>query len=220
MIYSEDEYLMLSGLQHFVFCRRQWALIHIENQWEENFRTTDGQIMHKKAHDESIKESRKDFFIVRGIRVSSPTLGITGQCDVVEYHMDPEGVSLVGREGKWRPYPIEYKRGSSKSLDADRLQLCAQAMCLEEMLCCDIPEGALFYGEDRRRERVFLTAEMREQVRGFLSEMHQYFRRGYTPKVKRSKSCNACSLKDLCLPQLMKTSSVSSYMDRVVEDAN
>ena len=220
MIYSEDEYLMLSGLQHFVFCRRQWALIHIENQWEENFRTTDGQIMHKKAHDESIKESRKDFFIVRGIRVSSSTLGITGQCDVVEYHMDPEGVSLVGREGKWRPYPIEYKRGSSKSLDADRLQLCAQAMCLEEMLCCDIPEGALFYGEDRRRERVFLTAEMREQVRGFLSEMHQYFRRGYTPKVKRSKSCNACSLKDLCLPQLMKTSSVSSYMDRVVEDAN
>ena len=217
-MYSEDEYLMLSGIQHFVFCRRQWALIHIENQWEEKYRTMDGQIMHERAHDDMLREYRKDSFIVRGFRIASATLGISGQCDVVEFHAAPDGISLIDHEGKWKPYPVEYKRGRSKDIEADRLQLCAQAMCLEENLCCDISEGALFYGETKRREKVIFTDEMREQVKSCLKEMHQYYSRGYTPRVKRTKSCNACSLKDKCLPGLSKTSSVTEYMKKVLED--
>ena len=139
----EEDWLQLSGLQHFAFCRRQWALIHIEDQWAENFRTVDGSLMHENAHDQGFRESRGDVLIVRGLAVHSAQLGISGQCDVVEFHQDPDGISLQGREGTWRPYPIEYKRGKPKDGPADALQLCAQAMCLEEMLCCAIQEGAI-----------------------------------------------------------------------------
>lgn len=135
MQYPEEDYLMLSGLQHFHFCRRQWALIHIEQQWEENVRTVDGTLMHQRAHNSQLQESRGDLLIIRGMSIFSPSLGVSGQCDVVEFHRDPSGVSLHGREGTWKPYPIEYKRGRPKENQADALQLCGQAMCLEEMLC-------------------------------------------------------------------------------------
>ena len=151
MNYNQEEYLQLSGLQHFAFCRRQWALIHIEQQWQDNLRTVEGDLMHRRAHDEAIREKRGTILILRGLSVSSPTLGISGKCDVVEFHQDPAGISLHQEEGLWLPYPVEYKRGSPKEHQADELQLCAQAICLEEMLCCKIPEGALFYGETRRR---------------------------------------------------------------------
>ena len=114
--------------------------------------------------------------------------------------------------------PGQYQRGSPREDTGDTLQLCGQAMCLESMLCCDIPEGALYYGEVRRREKVAFTPELRNQVRQMLAEMHELYRRGYTPKVKPTKSCNACSMKDLCLPRLMKTRSVSAYLREAMEE--
>ena len=218
MIYCEEDFLQLSGLQHFKFCRRQWALIHIENQWAENFRTTDGAILHENAHNGGFTESRGDLLITRDMRIFSRTLGVSGACDVLEFHRGKTGIPLNGREGLWQPYPVEYKRGRPKENTADALQLCGQAMCLEEMLCCDIPQGALYYGEPRRRTEVDFTPELRQEVKTLLSEMHELYRRGYTPKVKPSKSCNACSLKELCLPKLMRNRSVSAYLRSAMED--
>ena len=218
MIYQEEDFLQLSGLQHFSFCRRQWALIHIENQWAENYRTVDGALMHERAHDRSLEESRGDLLIQRGVSVYSAELGVSGQCDILEYRRGTEGIPLPNRDGLWQPYPVEYKRGKLKDTDADALQLCGQAMCLEHMLCCDIPEGALYYGEIRRRERVAFTPALRSQVQELLLQMHELYRRGYTPKVKPTKSCNACSLKNLCLPRLLKSRSVSAYLKSAMED--
>ena len=215
---TSAEPLMLSAIQHFAFCRRQWALIHIEQQWAENVRTVDGSVFHRRAHDEHQFESRGDVLIARGLRVGSERLNVTGICDVVEFHRDPGGIELHGRDGRWSVYPVEYKKGAPKANDADRLQLCAQAMCLEEMLACAIPEGSLYYGETRRRERVALSAELRSQVEAMLGEMRQLYERGYTPKVKPTKGCNACSLKELCLPGLNRLPSVQSYMHSRAEE--
>ena len=218
MIYSEDDFLQLSGLQHFKFCRRQWALIHIENQWAENFRTTDGAILHENAHNGDLSESRGDLFITRDMRIFSRTLGVSGACDVLEFHRGGTGIPLKGREGLWQPYPVEYKRGRPKESSMDALQLCGQAMCLEEMLCCEIPEGTLYYGEPRRRAEVVFTPELRQEVRELLVQMHDLYSRGHTPRVKPTKSCNACSLKELCLPKLMRNRPVADYLRRGMEE--
>ena len=206
---------MLSGIQHFVFCRRQWALIHIEQQWAENYRTTDGKIMHRNVHDKGFNESRGDVLITRGMAVSSAELGISGECDVVEFHKSRDGVPIHGREGKYTVVPVEYKRGEPKENDSDVLQLTAQALCLEEMLCCEIPCGFLFYGENKRRMKVEFTPELRERLRKITAEMHEYFRRRYTPVVKRSRSCNACSLKDICLPGISGKSASEYIKERL-----
>ena len=208
-MYDPDDCLMISGLQHFRFCRRQWALIHIEQQWAENLRTTEGALLHERAHDEQLRESRGDTIITRSLRVYSLTLGLSGQCDVVEFHRDERGVPLHGYEGTWLPYPVEYKRGHAKQDGCDELQLCAQAMCLEEMLCCEIPDGALFYGEARRRVRVPFTPEI------YTLSLHDALP---ISQVKPTKSCNACSLKDLCLPRLSRTGSVHDYLRANMED--
>lgn len=215
---QDSDFLQLSGLQHFAFCRRQWALIHVEQQWAENYRTTDGAVMHEHAHDGAFRESRGTLHISRGMYIRSNTLGLSGQCDVVEFRQSPDGVPMPEWEGKWLPYPVEYKRGSPKVTDTDRLQLCAQAMCLEEMLCCQIPEGALYYGETRHREKVSFSPALRQQVAAMAAEMHELYRRGYTPKVRRTRSCNACSLNELCLPVLMKEPSVAEYLRKSMED--
>ena len=133
MTCSEDELLKLSGLQHFAFCRRQWALIHIEQLWAENLRTVEGTLLHQRAHDEKQRERRGDTLILRNLSISSKSLGLSGQCDAVEFHAHPDGITLHGESGRWLPYPVEYKRGAPKSHQADELQLCAQAMCLEEI---------------------------------------------------------------------------------------
>lgn len=218
MEYKEEDFLQLSGLQHFHFCRRQWALIHIEHQWAENYRTTDGALLHEHAHDKTFNESRGDLFITRGMSVFSASLGVSGECDVLEFHRGFSGIPLKNREGLWQPFPVEYKRGIFNEKSGDLLQLCGQAMCLEEMLCCSIPEGAIYYGETRRRMPVAFTEELKQSVREALEEMHQFYRRGFTPKVKPTKSCNACSLKDLCLPKIMKTKNVSEYLAEALED--
>lgn len=206
------EPLMISALQHFAFCRRQWALIHIEQIWQDNVRTVEGNLMHRRAHDEKQIEKRGDVIVMRGLRVHSRRLCVNGICDVVEFHRCSDGITLPGYEGLWKPYPIEYKKGKPKLHDADELQLCAQAICLEEMLMCDVLEGSLYYGEPHRRTRVVFDRDMRERVADMLSEMHQYTERGYTPKPKPTKGCNACSLKDMCLPKLHKSLSVSAYI--------
>lgn len=216
---KENEYLALSGLQHYYYCPRQWAMIHVEQQWAENYFTADGQTFHHRAHDGSQRERRGNVLTVRGLPVASQTLGVSGICDVVEFHLDSSGVSIFGEEGLWRPYPVEYKRGSPKEHNADAMQLCCQAMCLEEQLLCHIPEGSLFYGETRRRQRIALDEPLRRQVRETLAQMRQLYERGRTPKVKPSKRCAACSLKELCLPKLPKQMPVADYLASGLEEA-
>ena len=211
-MYSEDEYLMLSGLQHFMFCRRQWALIHIEQQWAENYRTADGRVMHRNVHDASLHEKRGDTVTARAMAVSSARLGLSGECDAVEFRKDSGGIEIFGLDGRYSVTPIEYKRGAPKADESDIMQLAAQAMCLEEMLCCDIPVGYLFYGDTRHRLKVEIDAALRSRVEKAVCEMHDLFRRRYTPKVKRSKACNACSLKEICLPVLCSEKSAEKYM--------
>lgn len=220
--YPADQWLSLSGIQHFVFCRRQWALIDIERVWADNRLTIEGSILHKRADDPFFTEKRKDVIIARSVPVSSATLGLAGICDVVEFTRLAEdaagGVELPGRQGRWQPAPVEYKRGRPKRDPCDEAQLCAQAMCLEEMLACAIPRGDLYYGETRHREPVELGTELRDLVRKAAAEMHGYFERGYTPRVKPSKACASCSLQDLCLPELLERSgSVARYIQSELE---
>lgn len=209
-----QDYLLISGLQHFSFCRRQWALIHIEQQWAENLLTIQGLLMHEKAHGE-MTEKRGDQLITRGLHVCSHQLKITGICDIVNFDKDQNGISLYGHKGKYRVTPVEYKRGRPKSHMADALQLCAQAICLEEMLCCEIPYGYLFYGQTRRRTPIEFSAELRKCVVDAIDEMRLLYQRGHTPKVKTSSKCGACSLKEICLPVLTKRKSASRYIKDV-----
>lgn len=215
----DRDFLQISGLQHFAYCPRQWALIHLEQQWQENDRTADGRIFHTRAHDGAAREMRGNILILHGLRISSEKLGISGTCDVVEFHRSPNGITLTGCDGTWLPYPVEYKRGEPKDCNADRLQLCAQALCLEEMLLCQIPEASLYYGETHRREIVVLNEELRTEVILMLEQMRKYSLSGYTPKAKMTKRCNACSLRDICLPRLNKLSTVSAYLDQQLEDS-
>lgn len=218
MEYTEDNYLLLSGIQHFLFCRRQWALIHIEHQWVDNGLTTDGELFHSRVHDENASEVREGVLIVRGMHVSSREMGITGACDLVEFHPSGDGIQLNGHSGLWQPLPIEYKRGRKDFSDADAAQLCAEAMCLEEMLCCEIPEGILFWGEKHRREPIRLTDDLRRTVKDVFLEMHQDYDRGYTPRVREHKGCASCSLKQICLPELSKIPTVHTYIDKRLQD--
>ena len=214
MEYKEEDFLLLSGIQHFVFCKRQWALIHIEQQWQENVRTIEGEILHEKTHDDTVKEKRGDLIVSRGMAIFSRTLGVTGTCDVVELHKATDGVNIFGRDGTYKPVPVEYKRGKPKEDESDVLQLCAQAMCLEEMLLCVIPEAFLYYGETKRRLKIILDDVLRARVRTIFKEMHELYDRRYTPKVKISKSCKACSLTEVCMPKLCKNPSALNYIKK------
>jgi len=218
MEYKEEDFLMLSGIQHFVFCRRQWALIHLEQQWSENFLTTDGNIMHQKTHDSTSFEKRKDTLISRGVPICSRELGISGVCDVVEFHKVSDGIELFGQKGKYEVFPIEYKRGSQKEDESDLLQVAAQALCLEEMFCCEIRKGYLYYGETRRRVEVDINDEVRKNLKKIVDEMHELFQKGYTPKVKPTSKCKACSLAEICLPQLSTKKNVETYIQRMLEE--
>lgn len=214
MEYNEEDFLLLSGIQHFVFCKRQWALIHIEQQWQENLRTIEGEILHEKVHDNTIKEKRGDLIVSRGMAIFSRSLGISGTCDIVELYKTSDGVNIFGRDGTYKPVPVEYKRGKPKEDESDVLQLCAQAICLEEMLLCQIPEAYLFYGETKRRLKILLDEGLRDLVKTIVKEMHGLYDKRYTPKVKITKSCKACSLTEICMPKLCKNPSVSDYIKK------
>lgn len=218
-MFDEEDFLMLSGIQHFAFCRRQWALIHIEKAWKENVLTIEGKFMHEKAHNLS-SEKRGEIIITRSMPVMSRELGISGVCDVVELWRDDCGICIHGKKDKYRIVPVEYKRGRPKENNADELQLCAQALCLEEMFVCDISEAYLFYGETKRRSSVKLSTELRIAVKDMLKEMHNYYKRGYTPKTKQTKACKSCSLNDICLPKILKNSSVTNYINTMIGDSD
>ena len=204
---------MLSGLQHFQFCKRQWALIHIEQQWEEDVRTIEGQHLHEKADQPFIQEKRGSKLIVRAMPVQSRVLRISGICDVVEFVQDAEGVELVGVPGTYKAYPVEYKRGRPKKGDEDVIQLAAQAMCLEEMLLCQVDRGYLYYDQIKHRVEVPITQLLRDNVKRMAKEMHQYYDNRYTPKVQTGPFCKNCSLQHICLPNLMNKRSVRSYIE-------
>jgi len=215
---KEDDYLLISGIQHFIFCRRQWALIHIEQLWSENFFTIDGQIKHSNVDGGAIFKSKNNVRIIRSMPVSSHKLKLQGKCDVVELRPDDNGFYFSKYNKKYSVYPVEYKRGKPKIDESDIMQLLAQAMCLEEMLGLRIEEGACFYFETRRREKVNFTDDLREKLVRIVNEMNNYYERRYTPKVKKSRKCRACSLKDLCLPELDGTVSVAKYIEERVNE--
>ncbi|WP_053217379.1 CRISPR-associated protein Cas4 [Virgibacillus senegalensis] len=216
--YKEDEYLLLSGIQHFVFCKRQWALIHIEQEWKENVLTVEGNYLHEKADNPFIREKRGETIYVRALPVHSRELGISGVCDMVEFIQDKDGIPLDQEENLYRAKPIEYKRGKPKKHDADILQLVAQVICLEEMLATTIHEAALFYNETKRRENFMINEDMKRRVVKMVQEMHHYYHRRYTPRVKTGKHCLRCSLHNLCLPKLLEREKVSTYMNRMLTD--
>jgi CRISPR-associated exonuclease Cas4 len=202
-MYAEDQLLPLSGLQHLEFCERQWALIHIEQQWAENRLTAEGRLLHETAHAAGA-ESRPGVTICRGLSLRSLRLGLVGQADVVEFHAK-------------QPFPVEYKRGKPKSANCDRIQLCAQALCLEEMLGCAIPGGALFYGVTRRRLDVGFDTPLRADVERMAVRMHDLYEAGKTPMAKEEPKCGNCSLLEICMPG--KDRSVSRYLRASIKGA-
>jgi CRISPR-associated exonuclease Cas4 len=206
MSYTEDDLIQLSALQHFMYCERQCALIHIEQLWDENLFTAEGRIMHDKV-DTANRESRGNIRIEYGVPMRSLRLGLIGKADVVEFHrMD---------DGTWMPFPVEYKRGKPKMDDCDKVQLCAQAICLEEMLNVEIKNGALYYGRTRRREDIVFDERLRLETEGAARKVHALIESGTTPKPEYSKKCKKCSLYELCMPKVSRKA--SSYLMKAVE---
>ncbi|MCX5831651.1 MAG: CRISPR-associated protein Cas4 [Deltaproteobacteria bacterium] len=209
-MYAIDDLLPLSALQHIVFCERQCALIYTEQVWTENRFTAEGRIMHERVHDES-HESRRDVRIDYGVSLRSLRLGLIGKADVVEFHRLPDGA--------WLPFPVEYKRGKPKADDCDKVQLCAQAICLEEMLDIAIPEGALFYGQTRHRFDVVFDEDLRRETEETAQRAHDLIASGQTPKPVYAKRCESCSLMAECLPKtIQKQRSVKSYLTRMLSE--
>lgn len=218
-MYTEEDLLPLSGLQHLAFCPRRWALIHLERQWEENLFTAEGRVLHEKAHSASI-ESRPDALVRRTLALRSFRLGLTGQADIVEFLPcvnSESGIPVTGRKGLWRVYPIEYKRKRGKAGESPyQIQLCAQALCLEEMLHCEIPAGAIFDGQTRRRSEVLFDQSLRSEVERLAEEMHGLQRSGLTPRAQYSKRCESCSIKPVCLPATLESANATRYLTRAV----
>ena len=197
--YSEDDLIPISALQHYAFCPRQCALIHIEQVWAENRLTAEGRVMHERVH-EAGSESRPEVRTARGLRLRSLRLGLTGVADVVELRPEEEGVAVPGLRGAWRLTPVEYKRGRPKPDRCDEVQLCAQAMCLEEMLNASIPSGAIFYGQPRRRMEVPLDEALRAETAQASARVHEMLDSGRTPSAVLIPGCKSCSLLDACQP--------------------
>ncbi len=207
-MYAEDDLLMLSALQHLLFCPRQCALIHIEQLWSENRLTAEGRILHERVHTAS-SESRGKIRVEFDLPIRSLILGISGRADVVEFHLQENGV--------WQPFPVEYKRGRPKKDDSDRVQLCAQAMCLEEMRNVPIPKGALFYGKKQRRLEVVLDESLRRKTTETAMALQELLKSGETPPPVYSPRCERCSFIDLCLPRTIgKKRKVQTYINRMI----
>lgn len=217
-VYDEADFLLLSGIQHFQFCERQWALIHIEQEWEENVLTIEGAHLHDKADNPFTREKRHNILTVRGLPIHSARLGLTGICDVVEFHRHEQGVPLQNEKGNYLPVPIEYKRGRPKNDQSDILQLVAQAMCLEEMLYCTVSHGYLYYHEIRRRDKIEITDQLKDLVQQTAKRMHNYYAKRFTPRVKTGAHCKSCSLRHVCLPELLTKETVTSYMKRMLAE--
>lgn len=219
----ENDYLMLSGIQHFSYCKRQWALIHLEQLWQENFYTVEGQSVHERVNDVSLDGTRNNTRTVRSMPLVSHTLKLTGIADIVEFIKVDEtesihAVKLPHKKGLWQAYPIEYKRGKEKAGDCDELQLCAQCICLEEMLKTKIDHGYIYYHLTKRRVEVIFTEELRSKVVQMAKEMNNIFVSGRTPEVNYGKWCKGCSLINLCEPEIFSNQrSAKSYILKACE---
>jgi CRISPR-associated exonuclease Cas4 len=201
-LFTEDDLLPLSALQHLLFCERQCALIHLEQIWVENPLTVEGRHLHERV-DARHGESRGDLHVARGIPLRSFRLGLSGKTDLVEFHRlsaGEAGALLSGHPGSWRPFPVEYKRGKPKTHRADEVQLCAQALCLEEMLGAEVPAGALFYGQTRRRQEIPFDSLLRELTEATAARLHGLISSGITPPPVREPKCDRCSLLEVCMP--------------------
>ena len=208
-MYAEDDLLMISALQHYLFCPRQCALIHIEQQWVENRLTAEGRVLHERVHTAS-RQSRRDMRVEFDLPLRSLQLGLTGRADVVEFHRQADG--------GWLPFPVEYKRGRPKKDNSDKVQLCAQALCLEEMLHVGIPVGALYYGQKHRRQEVVFDEELRQITTTSARELHDLISSGETPSPVYAKRCESCSFVHLCLPKAMgKKKRVQNYMMKMTK---
>ncbi len=216
--YSEEDLLPISALQHLMFCPRQCALIHIEQIWSENRLTAEGRILHERVHAADA-ESRRDLRVVRGLRLRSLNLGLIGIADVVEFHRDDKGVEIARLRGRWRVTPVEYKRGRPKPTICDEVQLCAQAICLEEMLGADIPAATIFYGQPRRRHNVALDAVLREATLRTAVRLHDLIADGVTPPPVFEKKCLSCSLFADCMPKTAGgRRSAKAYLETAIDD--
>lgn len=221
-MYDEDDLLPISALNQLIFCRRRCALILIEGQWADNRHTTLGLLQHRRSHRQET-ESRGNVRICRGLRLRSLELGVTGIADVVEFHrcetQEARGaISLPQVEGLWRPYPVEHKKGREKPDGADEVQLCAQALCLEEMLDTHISDGALFYNAPRDRLDVAFSAALRESTFDAARQLHKLVAEGDIPPAEPSRRCRGCSLRDACSPELaVKDTTASEYVGSVLE---
>lgn len=227
ILYPDDRLIMISALQHLIFCERQFALIHIEQVWEENRLTAEGRVLHESV-DQRRSESRRDVRQATAVRISSRRLGLIGVMDMLEFHRvaTPEGmehstiaVKLPRSTDLWIPFPVEYKRGKPKPHRADEVQLCAQAMCLEEMLKVSIPSGAIFYGQTRRRMDVAFDDVLRQLVSVITEGVHQMIASGVTPSAEYGKHCEACSLIDICRPKTVSSGrSARRWLEKIVEE--
>lgn len=218
-MYTEDNLLPISALQHLFFCERQCALIHIEQFWDENRFTAEGRIMHERVHKEG-RESRGNVSVEYGVPLRSLELGLIGKADVIEFHSVSSGdQSLKGKKkGKWQPFPVEYKRGRPKPDLRDKVQLCAQALCLEEMIEVDILYGALFYGKTRRRVDVVFDDTLRDETKKTAERLHRLIEHGKTPKPVYMPKCSRCSLFHFCLPNVVeKGYPIRQYLAKVLD---
>ncbi len=207
-MFTEDELLPISALQHLAFCERQWALIHLEGAWVENARTSEGRLLHEKVHEEEF-ENRGECRTVRSLRLRSFQLGLTGQADVVEFIQAPGGTVVI---------PVEFKLGKPKIDNCDEVQLCAQALCLEEMLHIQIKEGFFFYGRVRRRHKVPFSHDLRAETEDLTHKLHVLYRDRKTPHAIYEKKCESCSLIDVCMPKLPQRKSARSYLESIINE--
>ena len=190
MYYDDDQMLMLSGIQHYMFCPRQWALIHIEQQWSDNRLTAEGELLHKNVDDPTYRQKNGDTITLRAMHIASHTLGLYGICDAIELlpsDLQKDSITHPRYPGFWKPYPVEYKRGHRKPDERDEVQLTAQVICLEEMYGIRIPEAALFYNETRHREVVQIDEPLRQLTCELSEAMHKIFEGGFTPKADERK---------------------------------
>ncbi len=208
--YPENELLSLSALQHLLFCRRQCALIHIEQLWVENLFTAEGRVMHERV-DRGDRVDKGRVKISYALPLKSARLGISGIADAVEFHRH--------KECPWIPFPVEYKRGKPKKNLSDKVQLCAQALCLEEMLNLEVKKGAVFYGKTRRRLDVDFDADLRRQTAKTCEELHAMVASGETPRPLYGKKCDTCSFLNVCLPKtIAKQRKVSTWINRMIRN--
>lgn len=214
---DEECLIPLSSLQHWVYCPRQCGLIHVEQCWAENLFTAEGRNLHDKVHDAET-ERRGDLILVRGLRLVSRKLGIVGQADLVEFHRSDSGCKLPGKTSKWQPFPVEFKRGKEKPNLSDDIQLCGQAICLEEMLGIPVNRGAIYYGRPRKRKQVELTEDLRSHLRGAINGVRHMLQTKQVPIAEyNSGKCNSCSLVETCLPRVIsQRKSVELYLEKMV----